>query len=96
VTAAEIQETWVGRTLVGTTASGAPATVKLAADGSASVTAGSTSDAGTWRSSERGYCTTWKNIRGGQERCFTVTRAGAKMTVFNPDGSVSGYFTDIR
>jgi len=92
----EIKESWVGKTLVGATASGAPATLRLLPDGSASVSAGSTSDTGTWRVSEQGYCTTWKNIRSGQERCFTVKRAGTKMTVFNLDGSVSGYFTEIK
>jgi len=96
VTAKEIQDTWVGKTLVGTTANGAPATLKLRTDGGASVSAGATNDTGTWRLSDQGYCTTWKNIRSGQERCFTVRRADTKMTVFNPDGSVSGQFTEIK
>ena len=89
----EIQDTWVSRTLIGTTANGARATLRLQPDGTASLAAGSTSDTGSWRLSEQGYCTTWKNIRAGQERCFTVRRVGAKMTVFNPDGSLSGQFT---
>jgi len=37
VTPKEIQETWVNKTLVGTTANGAPATIRLQADGSASL-----------------------------------------------------------
>src|SRR5438552_3891122 len=96
VTPKEIQDAWVGKSLVGKTAGGAPATLKLQADGTASVSAGSTNDTGTWRLSEQGYCTTWKKIRSGQERCFTVTRAGNTMKVFNPDGSVNGEFTEIR
>ena len=92
----EIQDSWVGKTLVGTTPNGAPATVKLQADNSASVSAGSTNDTGTWRLSEQGYCTTWKTIRAGQERCFTVRRSGTKIAVLNPDGSVSGYFNEIK
>jgi hypothetical protein len=92
----EIQDTWVSKTLVGTTANGAPVTLRLQPDGTSSVAAGSTNDTGTWRLSEQGYCTTWKNIRAGQEHCFTVRRVGAKMTVFNPDGSLSGQFTEIR
>ena len=96
VTPKEIQDTWVTKTLVGTTASGAPATLKLPPDGTAALATGATSDTGTWRLSEQGYCTTWKNIRAGQERCFTVRRVGTKMTVFNPDGSVSGQFTEIK
>jgi hypothetical protein len=96
VTPKELQDTWVGRTLVGSTAGGAAATLKLQPDGTASVSAGATNDSGTWRLSEQGYCTTWKNIRSGQERCFTVRRVGTTMKVFNPDGSASGEFTEIR
>ncbi len=92
----EIQDSWVGKVLIGTTANGASATLKLQPDGTASVAAGSTNDVGTWRLSDQGYCTTWKNIRSGQERCFTVRRVGTKMTVFNPDGSISGQFTEVR
>jgi hypothetical protein len=96
VTPKEIQDAWVAKVLIGTTANGAPATLTLQPDGTASVAAGSTTDVGTWRLSDQGYCTTWKNIRSGQERCFTVRRVGTKMTVFNPDGSVSGQFTEVR
>ncbi len=96
ITPKEIQDTWVGKTLVGTTANGAPAMLKLQTDSSASVSAGSTNDTGSWRLSEQGYCTTWKFIRGGQERCYTVRRSGTTLTVLNPDGSVSGQFTEIR
>ena len=92
----EIEESWVGRTLSGTNASGIAVTMRMQADGSASVAAGSTSDTGSWRLSDQGYCTTWKTIRAGQERCFTARRAGTRVTVLNPDGSVSGYFTEIR
>ena len=45
---------------------------------------------------ENGYCTTWKKIRAGQERCFTARRNGTNITMLNPDGSVSGTFTDIK
>lgn len=96
VTAKEIQENWVGKELVGTTASGASATLRLEADGRAAVSAGNTSDTGTWRLSESGYCTTWRSIRAGQERCFTVVRAGSAYRVLNPDGSLSGHFTSIK
>src|SRR4029079_354986 len=59
----EIQDAWVGKTLVGKTPGGAAVTLKLQSDGTASVSAGSTHDSGTWRPSEEGYCTTWRNIR---------------------------------
>lgn len=96
VSAKEIQDTWVGKELSGTTASGAKATMRLESDGKASVTAGNASDTGTWRLSEAGYCTTWKTIRAGQERCFTVVRDGAAFKVMNPDGSLSGQFSSIK
>jgi hypothetical protein len=96
VTSKEIQDTWVGKALIGTTPKGAAATVILRADGTATVSSGSTNDSGTWRLSDMGYCTTWKTIRAGDERCFTAQRAGTKVTVLNPDGSVSGYFTEIK
>lgn len=96
VSAKEIQDTWVGKELTGTTANGAKATMRLEPDGRASVSAGNTSDTGTWRMSEGGYCTTWKTIRAGQERCFTVVRAGAAFKVMNPDGSLSGQFNAIK
>lgn len=96
VTPKEIEDTWVGRTLVGTTAAGAPAMLKLMPGGVAAVSAGSTNDTGTWRLSDSGYCTTWRTIRAGQERCFVVRRAGTKITVQNPDGTLSGTFTEIR
>ncbi|HQR10285.1 MAG TPA: hypothetical protein PLW68_03060 [Casimicrobiaceae bacterium] len=92
----EIEATWVGKTLAGTAASGAPVTMKLSADGAASISAGSTNDSGTWRLSENGYCTTWRTIRSGQERCFTARRSGPKVTVLNPDGSLSGTFDEIK
>ena len=63
---------WVGTSL-GTTAGGARSALRLEPDATASVSAGSTNDTGTWRLWENGYCTTWKTIRAGQERCFTVT-----------------------
>jgi len=92
----EISETWVGKELTGTTASGARAALKLEQDGRASVSAGNATDTGTWRASETGYCTTWRTIRAGQERCFTVFRDGGRLKVLNPDGSLSGYFDPVK
>ena len=96
VTGKEIQDNWVGKTLVGTAANGAPVTMVLSASGTATLSAGSTNDSGTWRAVENGYCTTWKTIRAGQERCFTTRRSGSKVIVLNPDGSVSGQFHEIK
>ena len=96
VSAKEIQDTWVGKELSGSTASGAKATMRLEFDGKAFVSAGNASDTGAWRISENGYCTTWKTIRAGQERCFTVASDAAVFKVMNPDGSLSGQFTAIK
>ena len=91
----EIQQRWVGKTLLGSTASGGRVTMVLRPDGSAELS-GAANDAGTWRLSENGYCTTWNKVRAGQERCFTAHRNGKAITVLNPDGSVSGTFTGIE
>jgi hypothetical protein len=96
VSGKEIQETWVGKELLGTTANGAKVVMKLEANGKAALTAGNTSDTGTWRVADQGYCTTWATIRAGAERCFTVARAGGQFKVFNPDGSLSGSFHSIK
>ena len=96
VSAKEIQDTWVGKELIGTTASGARVFLRLEPDAKASVSAGNTNDTGTWRLAQNGYCTTWNSIRAGQERCFTVTRTGSTFKVANPDGSLSGFFTSIK
>ena len=92
----EIQDAWVGKDLSGTTGSGAKVWLRLEPAGSASVTAGGTSDTGKWRLSDTGYCATWSVIRAGQERCFTVTRSGNTFKVLNPDGSLSAFITSIR
>ena len=94
VAPAEIRDKWTGRTLQGRTPGGAAVSMTFGADGKAAL-AGAATDAGTWRVSESGYCTTWNRIRAGQERCFTVRRAGGRIEVFNPDGSLSGTFDDL-
>ena len=97
VTGKEIQDQWVGKSAIGTTRGGTPATLRLMADGSASIASGAAIlDTGTWRPWDKGYCTTWTTIRRGEERCFTVQRSGSKITVLNPDGSVSGYFDEVK
>jgi hypothetical protein len=96
VTPKEIQDKWVDKTLVGTTSGGSAVTMKLRADGTASLNAGTTYDTGTWRASDEGYCTTWRKIRYGQESCFTAKRDASRVTVLNADGSISGYFTEVK
>ncbi len=96
ITPNQIQLGRVGKTLSGQATPGAPVTMKLLADGTAQLSAGRTNDSGTWRLSDTGYCTTWKTIRAGQERCFSASKSGDRITVLDPDGSVSGYFTEIK
>jgi len=95
----DIQAAWVGKTVVGTIGSGPavgkPVEFTMNADGTASV-AGAAVDTGTWRLSDQGYCATWKKLRGGQERCFTVVRKGTELTVINPDGSVNTAVSQVR
>ena len=85
----EIRAAWVGKTVIGQSAAGQAISLRLESDGKASVTAGTLQDVGVWRVVDRGYCATWKVIRNGQERCFTVKRVGAKWIVSNPDGSLN-------
>jgi hypothetical protein len=95
----EIKANWVGKTIIGTVASGPsagkPIEFSMSADGT-SVVSGAAVDSGTWRLSDQGYCATWKKIRSGQERCFTVVRKGAEYHVINPDGSVNTAVAQIR
>lgn len=97
VSGKEISEKWVGKSAIGRTANGIPATVQLMADGTVTISSGSvTLDTGMWRAWDDGYCTTWRTIRAGKERCFTTRRSGNIITVLNPDGSVSGIFDEIK
>ena len=95
----EIEKAWVGKTVVGTVGTGPTAgrmlEMRLHADGTAEVS-GAANDTGIWRLSEQGYCATWKKIRAGQERCFTVQRHGNDWRVVNPDGSLNTTISQIR
>jgi len=92
----EIQETWVGKSAIGSSATGAPISLKLQKDGVAAVAFGNSNDSGTWRLSDAGFCTTWKTIRAGTERCMTVKRDGSKLIVSNLDGSLNTVITEIK
>ncbi len=85
----EIKQTWVDKKVFSRAPSGAFMDFYIRSNGSAEVTAANWSDTGTWRLSEHGYCTTWKKIRPGSERCFTVMKQGTSVVVLNPDQSVA-------
>ena len=95
----EIKATWSDKTVVGTIQggqlSGKTIEIHMKSDGTTDI-GGAIADTGSWRLSDSGYCATWKKIRAGQERCFTVIRKGAELHVFNPDGSINTVVTQIR
>ncbi len=99
MTPQEIQSDWVGKTVLGLIGGGPQAgktiDLRLKAGGAAEVT-GAVVDSGTWRLSDKGYCATWKQIRAGQERCFTVVRKGTDLQVLNPDGSLNTTITAVK
>jgi hypothetical protein len=93
----EVQDQWVGKTLSGTTGNGRSFTLKFNADGTIEISGEAATDTGTWRLSDTGYCATWKKIRAGAERCFTMVPYGnGEVRVNNPDGSVSGYIAKVE
>jgi len=85
----EIKQAWVDKKVFSRGSTGAFFDFYLRSNGSAEVVGNSGSDSGTWRLSDTGYCTTWKKIRAGTERCFTVVKKGSSLIVFNPDLSVA-------
>jgi len=47
-----------------------------------------TSDTGTYRFAEGGYCSTWAAFREGEEGCFTVEKLGeGRYQLYKLDGS---------
>jgi hypothetical protein len=95
----EIKATWSDKAINGVIQGGPLAgksiEMHLKSDSSADI-GGAITDTGTWRLSDSGYCATWKKIRAGQERCFTVIRKGTEQHVFNPDGSLNSIVTQVR
>ena len=89
LTPEEVRTTISNKKLFGRGSNGALVDVAFREDGSATVSAGSLNDSGTWRITETGYCATWKVIRQGKEGCFTLVRRGGTLYVLNADGSVN-------
>lgn len=96
LTGQEIHDAWAGRELTGSNANGARIFMRLEKDGAASVSVGTFNDTGTWRPRDDGYCTIWTQIRKGQERCFSVVRAGMGWTVLDGDGKPTATITAVR
>lgn len=96
ITAKEIKESWVGKKILGTLPNGSRLEMTLKADGTATIIAFGKGDLGSWRLTEDGYCATWREIRAGQERCFTARRIGPHIVLMGLDGAEAGKFTEIR
>ena len=92
----DISATWVNQAAIGTTTTGTPVELRLQADGAASMVVGATVYSGTWQLFEKGFCTTWKKIRANQERCYSGVVKDSVVTIFNPDGSPAGKYTEFR
>lgn len=88
LTPEQIRAEWVGKKIFGRASGGQTVELQLNADGAATVAVNMGRDTGTWRTNETGYCTTWKNIRAGEERCFTVANRRGTLYILNPDRSV--------
>lgn len=88
MTGEQVKAAMVGKKVFGRSTSGGLVDFYMRADGTSEVAVGNMTDTGVWRTTDNGYCTTWKKIRPGQERCFAVVKRGDKMLILNPDGSV--------
>jgi len=85
----QIRAAWVGKKVFGRAGSNL-LEFRLHPDGTGDLAVGNSfQDTGTWRIVEGGYCATWKKVRNGQERCFTVVQRGGTTLVLNPDQSVN-------
>lgn len=58
-------------------------------DGSVELQGSGWGHTGKWRLSSEGYCTTYKTLRNGDERCFTVVKNGSTASIVNPDKSIA-------
>ena len=96
VTTKHLQEQWIGKMLTVHFPNATASQLQFKSDSTITI-AGSLTDSGTWRWHEpNGYCATWKKIRNGQERCFTVQRNGKEYVVLHPDGTISGMISEIK
>lgn len=88
MTGEQIKSGWAGKKVSGRSTTGGPVDLYIKADGTAQVSVGNTTDSGTWRPTETGYCAKWQKIRAGEERCFNVVNRAGKVLVLNADGSI--------
>lgn len=87
---AEVQRELVGKVWKVKLPGGAGSAVEhFDADGTVQITGG-LNDSGTWRLWEKGYCTTWRQMRQGAERCFTIDKTpDGQYRIYKPNGEIS-------
>jgi hypothetical protein len=85
----DVTKELAGKTWVVELSDGSPATEWFNKDGTVRITGGR-EDEGHWRLWEKGYCTTWRQMRSGAERCFTLQRMpDGRIEIYKPNGTVS-------
>ena len=85
----DVTKELAGKTWVVKLPDGSPATEWFNTDGTVRI-AGGLMDEGDWRLWEKGYCTTWRRMRFGVERCFTLKRMpDRRVEIYKPSGKVS-------
>ncbi len=90
-----LMEEWGGKTLTARLANGSVAQISFRQDGTIAAS-GAVNDTGIWKTAADGYCTRWKALNGGQERCFTVVQNRDKYDVKNATGAYAGTFEALR
>ena len=86
---ADVEAALKGQTFVLTTQDGFTAKIAFNPDMTAVVTNkdGST-DSGTYRFAEGGYCSTWRDFRNGAEACFIAEDlGGGRYQLYKPGGA---------
>lgn len=94
MTQAEVEAAFPGKTFALTTQDGTTATIAFHPDMTALVTFndGST-DAGTYRLAQGGYCSTWEIFREREEACFTVeSLGGGRYQLYTIEGKKDDLF----
>jgi hypothetical protein len=89
LTGAEVMALFADKILTAVLPNGSTAELRLARDGTAAAT-GAVTDQGRWWPIESGYCSQWRTLSEGQERCFSVMRrADGAFDIVNPAGAVT-------
>jgi hypothetical protein len=92
----EVRSELVGKTWIVELPDGLQAVERFNSDGTVSIT-GSILDEGRWQLWEKGYCTQWRRMRGGAERCFTLDKtADGRYRIYKPNGEISMTIVGFR